>query len=192
MKKIQFILLLVLSVACKAQNSIVPLLECDKVYDHTNPDYYLKDTTNEMNKYEGTWQWIDGNRKFWLTLIKQKHHFNQTGNDNYYEDRLVGYYKYWENGVLIADTSSDNLSKDYGIRVQFGMTCSGQVSSIAFRDYKKFKEFSVYLDILSPTQIKIEMLGKEHITTIQNGLRNPFIGPQDGSTFPMEMVLIKL
>ncbi len=192
MKKIQFTVLIVLSVTLHAQNIIVPLLECDKVYDHTNPNYYLKDTTNEMNKYEGTWKWIDGNREFRLTLIKQKHHFNQTGNDNYYEDRLAGYYKYWENGVLIADTSSDNLSKDYGIKVQFGMICSGQVSSIGFEDYKKFKNFDVYLNILSPTQIKMKMYGTEHIAIIKNGVRIPAIGPQDGSTFPMEMILNKL
>ncbi len=93
---------------------------------------------------------------------------------------------------MIADTSSDDLSKDYEPRVDFTMICSGQISSGTFEDYKKFKNFDVYLNILSPTQMKMKMYGTEHIAIIKNGVRIPAIGPQDGSTFPMEMILTKL
>jgi len=183
-----------LSVQCKAQNNIVALTDCNKQYDHSTGNYYLKDTTNEMNKYEGVWKWISGNREFILTLIKQiKHHNHETGNDNYYKDRLVGYYLYKENGLILADTSSDNLSKDYGIKVQFTLDCHSQISSIAFEDYKKYKDFDVILESLSPTQLKMKMFEREHIITIykETGLQVPAEMPQGGSTFPMEMIFTK-
>ncbi|UOU99793.1 hypothetical protein MUU74_07495 [Chryseobacterium daecheongense] len=195
MKKI-FLLsaIIFLFVQCKAQSNIVALTNCNKEYDHSTGDYYLKDTTNEMDKYEGVWKWTNGNKEFTLTLIKQvKHHFNQYGNDNYFEDRLVGYYQYKENGLLIADTSSDDLSKDYGVKVQFTLDCHSQISSIAFRDYKKYKKFEVILESLSPTQIKMNMYETEHVIMInkKTGTKIPPNDPQGGSTFPMEMILTK-
>ncbi|MGO4707587.1 DUF6705 family protein [Chryseobacterium sp. 2TAF14] len=186
-------ILIFFSVQCKAQNNIIALTNCNKKYDHSTGDYYLKDTTNEMNKYEGVWKWSSGNREFILTLIKQvKHHYRETGNDNYYEDRLVGYYTYKENGTIIADTSSDtNLSTDYGMKVMFILNCHFQIASIAFNDYKKYKEFEVLLENISPTQIKMNMFEREHVITIRNGIQIPAEMPQGGSTFPMEMILTK-
>jgi len=195
MKKI-FLLstLIFLSVQCKAQSNIVALTNCDKQYDHSTGDYYLKDTADKMNKYSGVWKWTSGNREFILTLIKQvKHHYNQYGNNNYYKDRLIGYYQYKENGLLIADTSSDDLSKDYESRVIFNLGCNSHISAISFEDYKKYKNFDVTLENISPTQIKMKMFETEHIITVNKhtGVRNPPNDPQGGSTFPMEMVLTK-
>ncbi|MEC3875530.1 MULTISPECIES: DUF6705 family protein [unclassified Chryseobacterium] len=195
MKKI-FLLstIIFLSVQCKAQNHIINSTDCDSNFDRSSGDYYEKDINNIMNKYTGTWKWTSGNREFILTLIKQvKHHFNQYGNDNYYQDRLVGYYQYKENGIIIADTSSDDLSKDYGVKVQFTLDCYSQISSIRFEDYKKYKSFEVILESLTPTQIKMNMYEREHVITINKhtGVRNPPNDPQGGSTFPMEMILTK-
>ena len=192
MKKIILtIFLVIVTVSCNAQSIIIPLLECNKQYDHINPAYYLKDTTNEMDKYTGTWEWTQGSRIFTITLMKQKNLINDFGNSNYYRDRLVGYYKYWENGVLIADTSSEDLTQDYGISVHFTLNCHNHITSIAFKDYKKFKDFDVMLTSLSSTQIKMKMEGMEHVIMIINGMQSPPNAPLPGSTFPMEMVLTK-
>ncbi|UOU99792.1 hypothetical protein MUU74_07490 [Chryseobacterium daecheongense] len=196
MKKI-FLLstIIFLSVQCKAQSHIVNSIDCDSNFDHSSGDYYRKDMNNIMDNYVGTWKWTSGNKEFILTLIKQvKHHYHETGNDNYYEDRLVGYYQYKENGVIIADTSSDNnLSTDYGMKVMFILDCHSQIASIAFKDYKKYKSFEVVLESLSPTQIKMNMYEREHniIINKKTGERNPPVDPQGGSTFPMEMILTK-
>ncbi len=195
MKKIFLLSVTILVfVQCKAQNNIIALTNCNKVFDRSTGDYYLKDTTNEMDKYAGTWKWSSGNREFTLTLIKQiKHHFNQYGNNNYYEDRLIGYYQYKENSILIADTSSDDLSKDYDSRVIFDLRCNSHISSISFEDHKKYKKFDVVLKSLSSTQIKMNMYGTEHVIMINKntGVRTPSNDPQGGSTFPMEMILTK-
>ncbi|MBB4805953.1 hypothetical protein HNP38_001225 [Chryseobacterium defluvii] len=195
MKKIFLLATIIfLFVQCKAQNHIVNLTDCDSYFDRSSGDYYNKDLNNVLDKYAGTWKWTNGNREFTLTLTKQvKHHFNQYGNDDYYEDRLVGYYKYKENGLIIADTSSDDLSKDYGLNVHFILNCHSQISAIRFQDYKKYKNFDVILESLSPTQVKMNMYETEHVITINKntGVRNPPNDPQGGSTFPMEMILTK-
>lgn len=56
---------------------------------------------------------------------------------NYYKDRLVGYYIYKENGVVIADTSGDDLQSDFRISVYFGISCSSKVNTGVFTDVKK-------------------------------------------------------
>ena len=130
-----------LSIHCTGQTNIIDLIDrCNHTpIDHKSGNTYLKDTTNEIDKYTGTWKWTSGNREFTLTLIKQvKYHYNQR-NNNYYEDRLMGYYQYRENGVLIADTSSDDLSQDYGAKVHFGLNCHSQITSLSFDDYLKKK-----------------------------------------------------
>ncbi|MFN4365266.1 DUF6705 family protein [Chryseobacterium hispalense] len=178
-----------LSLNCTAQTQIVALNDCNKQYDYKSGDAYLKDTTNEIDKYTGTWKWTSGNREFTLTLIKQiKYHYNQGGGDNYYRDRLMGYYQYRENGVLIADTSSDDLSQDYGAKVHFGLNCHSQMVSISFNDYLKKKNYEVELKKLSPTQM--EFKGRMHEGSIFVP-RNGTVTIPGGHTFPLEMVLTK-
>ncbi len=196
MKKIFLLSAIILVfVQCKAQSHIVNSTDCDSYFDRSSGDYYEKDLNGLLDKYIGTWKWISGNKEFTLTLIKQvKHHYHETGNDNYYKDRIVGYYTYKENGILIADTSSDNnLSTDYGMKVMFILDCYSQLSSIAFNDYKKYKNFEVILESLSSTQIKMNMYEREHVIMINKntGVRTPSNDPQGGSTFPMEMILTK-
>ncbi|KFE99953.1 hypothetical protein IX39_04715 [Chryseobacterium formosense] len=196
MKKI-FLLstIIFLSVQCKAQSHIVNSTDCDSYFDRSSGDYYRKDLNNIMDNYVGTWKWTSGNKEFLLTLIKQvKHHYHEIGNNDYYRDRLVGYYIYKENGIIIADTSSDNnLSSDYGMKVMFILNCHSQIASIAFEDYKKYKSFEVILESLSSTQIKMNMYEREHSIIIykKTGVQVPAEMPQGGSTFPMEMILTK-
>lgn len=143
-----------------------------------------------MNQYEGTWKWNQGNKEFTLTLIKQKHHYNQYGGNNYYRDRLVGYYKYKENGVVVADTSSDDLNKDFDPKVIFNLNCHSRIVSLSFEDYKKNKEYDVYLEKLSPTQIKFE--GQEEgDVLVSRSTPGTYAPIYPGNTFPLNMVLTK-
>ncbi|MFC7348987.1 DUF6705 family protein [Chryseobacterium zhengzhouense] len=190
MKYLVSILMLVFIVQCKAQNQIVSLTDCDSYFNKFSGDYYQKDINNILNQYEGTWKWVQGNKELILTLIKQKHHYTQYANYNYFEDRLVGYYQYKENGVLIADTSSDNLNKDYSPKVIFNLNCYSRIVSLSFEDYKKNKEYSVILEKLSDTQIKFTGKEKGDVLVSRSGPGNyaPIYG---GNTFPLNMVLTK-
>ncbi|MCX8526234.1 hypothetical protein OF897_20160 [Chryseobacterium formosus] len=123
-----------------------------------------------------------------LVLIKQtKHHYNER-TFNYFEDRLVGYYIYKENGAVIADTSGDNLQKDFGIAVSFDISCDSTVDTGFFVDRKKEKIITVGLEILSPTQMKFRGKIDQH---------SSYVSPKrprtlyTGSTFPLDMVFTK-
>ncbi len=190
MKKI-FFLLILFSLQCTAQSNIVPLTECNKIYNHADGSAYFKDTNNEMDKYVGTWKWAQGNKEFILTLIKQiKHHYHQTGNDNYYEDRLIGYYQVKENGNIIADTAADNLSNDFGAKVMFTLICDNIIQSISFNDYLKGGvKFDAILEKLSPTQMKFKAKLSADAYTEPNPGEIVYYGT--GSTFPLDVVLTK-
>jgi len=190
MKYLLFILTLTLSLQCTAQTQIINLTDCDSYINESSGDYYRKDVNNILNQYEGIWKWTQGNREFILTLIKQKHHYTQYANDNYYEDRLVGHYQYKENGILIADTSSDNLNKDYSPKVIFNLTCHSNITSLSFNDYKKNKEYDVFLEKISPTQIKFT--GKEEgDVLVSRSAPGTYAPIYPGNTFPLKMVLTK-
>ena len=83
--------------SCKAQSPIVPL----DTRIHETPDgSYLKDLNNELNKFVGTWKYENGNTSLILTFKK----VNQRYNGEWYEDILVGEYKYVVNGVEIFNS----------------------------------------------------------------------------------------
>jgi len=53
-------------------------------------------------KYEGTWEYEDGNTSFTITLEKKEMVYYETFNE--YNDILCGEYSYIENGVTIVNT----------------------------------------------------------------------------------------
>ncbi|CAD7802176.1 hypothetical protein CHRY9390_00890 [Chryseobacterium aquaeductus] len=187
MNKIALIIILIFSISCKSQTNIIEIQNrCNVDYSDTDGNTYLKDISNIITPFVGVWKWASGNREMTLTLIKQTNYHITSGIFNFYEDRLVGYYVYKENGVTIVDTSGDNLSQYY-VRVLFGINCNGSVSSDVFKDVAKDKNFSVKLEKLSSTQMKFT--GKVFEGTYQIG-RTPTT-VYLGSTFPLEMVFTK-
>ena len=95
-KLILFITIISL-LSCKAQ--IAPLYKADP--DLPEGTYY-KDLNNDLNKFEGTWKWENGNNSFTIVLEKKLQVYDDTSN--FYEDMLIGEYKYVENGVEIVNS----------------------------------------------------------------------------------------
>ena len=98
MKNLIYIFLMMLAASCKAQTTY-PLSSFQP--KHLKNNNYLKDTQNIYNNYAGTWQWTDGNSTF--TIILEKVEYWKTPNGNYYEDLILGGYKYVKNGNLVVD-----------------------------------------------------------------------------------------
>ena len=191
MKKIIFITIVtVTALSCKAQSTVIDLVDrCNHTLYKYSGNLYLKDVNNLYAPYVGTWNWTEGNREFVLTLIKQtKYHYN-VGNFNYFEDRIVGYYVYKENGVVLASTANDNLNKE-GVNVNFDLDCYAKLSSTRMQDVLKNKNYDGWIELLSPTSIKFHFKEEGHIRIQREGY--PAIAPQyGGNTFPLDMVLIK-
>lgn len=190
MNKIILLLITVFTLSCKGQTNIIDIPDrCNHLpLQRKNGSLYLKDVTNIYAPYVGTWKWSSGNKEMTLVLMKQtKFHYTQR-NYNYYEDRLVGYYIYKESGVIIADTSGDNLQSDFGIDVFFDITCESTINTAMFIDVKKEKMISVGLEILSPTQMKFTGEIDQHSSYVSPTKPRTLY---TGSTFPLDMVFTK-
>jgi len=98
---------LIITASCKSQVINIK----DKNGTRQNGAYY-KDVDNELNQFEGTYQYVNGNDE--LTIVFKKHvHFYLTP---YAEDLLLGEIKYKKNGLVLFDNLSkinDNLTNKY-------------------------------------------------------------------------------
>lgn len=101
MKHILSILLVTFGLLnCKAQSPIISLEDWDG--DEQKNAYY-KDISNELKNYEGTWLYTNGNTSLKIILVKSVMFYN----GEYYEDLLIGGYKYVESGTEKINTLSD-------------------------------------------------------------------------------------
>ncbi|TYB69080.1 hypothetical protein ES677_14590 [Bizionia gelidisalsuginis] len=111
MRNIILIALIGITFTCKAQNPIISIH--DKNAEITT-DSYLKDINNDLDKFVGTWLYTNGTTSLTIKFEKKE----QVYNDDWYEDLLVGEYKYIENGVqkvntLIDFDNTDDLDSVY-------------------------------------------------------------------------------
>lgn len=97
MKNIIILLLIINLYNCKAQSLIHPL--ADRNVPENLNNVYFKDVDNDLNQFVGTWMFQDGNTS--LTIVLEK--LTQFFNGSWYEDMLIGEYKYVENGIEIVN-----------------------------------------------------------------------------------------
>ena len=127
MKNIFLILITIVTISCKAQT--VPL---NTYYDDTNIGAYFKDTYDEMNRYTGTWQFTNANDTLTIVIQKKTHVYD---GEEYYEDLLIGEYRYVSNGIEIVNTlpllsnfsiigREHNISGKYQIGKNIYLACS--------------------------------------------------------------------
>jgi hypothetical protein len=176
--------------SCKAQSNTINITEhCNNTtLSRSDGELYLKDINNLYTPYVGTWKWTEGNREFTLTLIKQtRYHYNLRTN-NYYQDRIVGYYIYKENNVEIINTSNNDLSS-FSPNVDYSLNCYSILTG-KIHDTPKNKGYDSWFEIISPTQIRFKGKEGENLRYIKQGVRNlPTV--YSGNSFPLEMVLTK-
>ncbi|SEA75548.1 DUF6705 family protein [Psychroflexus halocasei] len=94
--------------------------------DTENGAYYHKDINDYMQPYIGTWQYIDDNTEFRITLTKvEMYHVTfPEYNIDYYKDGLRIQYQKYENGILtynsIVRQNPTGIIKEYGkLRMSF-------------------------------------------------------------------------
>lgn len=150
MKSKLIILITIISILnCKAQSIIVPIGSGDD-FEKT-PNYYIKDVTNEFNKFEGTWKYTNNNYEITFKLKKEEHY--QTSPDSNYMDLLVGEYQYIVNGIEVVNT----------LQYFDSPLVSGYNHSIAGRNFKHrlpsycidnsdVAEIKIWLSINHPTE----------------------------------------
>lgn len=102
MKNIILCTLILISVSCKAQIKDIIRTEMAQT------GVYYKDLNNVLDPFVGTYVYTSGSTTFTIELRKMIH---SNVNNVYYEDMLIGAYRYVENGTLNADTF-DNLNNN--------------------------------------------------------------------------------
>ncbi len=113
-----FIALLIF-ISCKAQS---PVFDISQDRGIENPDgAYYKDTQNLLDPFAGTYVYTNGTTSF--TIVLQKKVMSSV-NGRYYEDLIIGEYRYIRNGIELLNTLN-NLNenfpdgRDYNIRGSF-------------------------------------------------------------------------
>ncbi|AWH85615.1 hypothetical protein HYN59_11070 [Flavobacterium album] len=102
MKNTILIISAIFALSCKAQTPVKSLYE-----DNMDiPGAYYKDSFNDLNNFVGTWKYTNGTTSLTITLQKKEMQSFDNGNIQYYEDVLIGEYKYIENGVEKISTLS--------------------------------------------------------------------------------------
>jgi hypothetical protein len=110
MKKIVTLLVIVtLSIGCKAQ----VLDTYETLSSDTPPNAYLKDTQNFQNQFEGTWVYQNGQEYLEVRFIKKEMMLLNPGPNQYYEDVIVGEYKYIDSNGVERVNSLSNLSVNH-------------------------------------------------------------------------------
>ena len=107
MKTKIFIIAILFTINCKSQIKSL----YDDEYGAIVGAYY-KDTYNDFNQFEGTWISDNGNITLLIKLQKKVYQFIDDGYITFYQDILVGEYRYLENGIEKINTLP-NLLIDY-------------------------------------------------------------------------------
>ena len=106
MKNITLLIVLITTLSCRAQSPVIPLS------DHQSDlidNCYHKDIDNDLDPYVGTWVFQNSSSSFTITFQKIVQYFN----GDYYEDMLVGEYKYIDGGVELINTLANTPSDPF-------------------------------------------------------------------------------
>lgn len=130
MKKIILTLSIIITYSCSTAQTVVDMAGERNNSHYKNGDYYIKDINNYMQAYLGTWQYINGNEEFRVTLTKIAMYHENQDNDDYYIDGINISYQKYENGNLIYQ-SPTNIDYPSGIIKEFGKL------RLTFTDYER-------------------------------------------------------
>lgn len=101
MKNTIVLITALLFINCKAQYTAIKPLDGMAAIEN---GIYYKDLNNLLNTFEGTYLYTNGATSF--EIILQKKSLSNV-NNVYYEDILIGAYKYIENGITKVDVLND-------------------------------------------------------------------------------------
>lgn len=153
--------------SCKAQSPIVGL---DALYK-TPKGAYLKDLNNELNKFEGTWKYINGTTELVIVLKKKE----KVKGLKYYRDKLYGEYSYKKNGVIIVNTlpldinTPSNIGGSYIIKNNQFVKCNDctpderRVDLYFYDPERKYLNTDIilrYIQGSNPVQIKVTVYSR--------------------------------
>lgn len=184
MKNILFIICFLAILSCKAQSPIISTVDFDNDDDNQIDlvdGCYLKDVENKFNPFIGTWVWEKGNSR--LEIVFEK--IEMVFDGDYYEDMLVGKYKFVNsngeekhNSLNVSLNNQNVWSYSYYLILGSGYY-TDTTFELQITDMKKNAHCDLFFELTSPT---------EATWRIQRDDGRDQVG---GFTFPTELILTK-
>jgi hypothetical protein len=182
MKQILILITIVFALSCKAQNPIISTVEYDENDNLELTDgCYLKDVENKYNPFIGTWVWEEGTAR--LEIVFEK--IEMVFDGDYYEDMLVGKYKFTNsngeekhNSLNLDITNQNFWSKTYFL-IRGGGYYTDTTFEFRISDLHKNAHCKLFFELISPT---------EATWRVQ---RNDGRNQSGGFTFPTQLTLTK-
>ena len=185
-------ILIITSISCKAQQTYSLTYNGNiNIYQNNN---HVKDFDGILDKFIGTWKWTDStnpNTYLVVQFIKVED-WNPSGINNFYEDKILGNYKYVINGVEITNTlnynSNDVYSNNFPAILSNVAKSPFKDLNISMRDVLKHKTCSASFEILNLTATPLsahwKMRNNEHFD--HGGDHQP-----EEFSIPSDVILIK-
>ena len=142
-------------------------------------------TNNYINKFEGTWQWINGSDTLILRLMKKNETFT-----NYSADVLLGTHKYVKNSVTIEDVlyKFDSIAYNYknsSLMLSWYQNMDTTRVKGSIKDLTKKKNNNLTLEYVPGTPPTLIW----HLKTAEGTFIDPNF--QYGLTMPKDLILTK-
>ena len=151
MKKQIILIIIIIALVilnCKAQTIIYNLETYNP--NQIQDGMYLKDVNNNLDRFIGTWEWIEGNTSF-VIIFEKKEMIDCQPYSNFYVDKIVGRYQYIENGVTISDNLNESFDDlFYPIVGSFNNTDNNNLT-IGFKDIVKQKSGKGHIELDTTT-----------------------------------------
>jgi hypothetical protein len=80
--------------------ALIPVLSCKPQAQILQPNSYV--TNEHLNKFVGTWRWVNGTDTLIVKLAKVRYYYIQPAQSS--ADKLVGCHKYISNGQVIESS----------------------------------------------------------------------------------------
>ena len=184
-------ILIITSISCKAQTTYSLSNYDTSVLKNNN---YIKDFDGILDKFVGTWKWTDStnpNTYFIVQFVKVEHR-NPNNINNFYQDDILGNYKYVVNGVEITNTLNYNSNDIYSNNYPVILSNIGKLPfkdlNINMSDVLKHKTCSASFEILNLTATPLsahwKMRNNEHYD--HGGDHQP-----EEFSIPSDVILIK-
>ena len=100
--------------------------------------YYIKDINNYLDNFTGTWEYINGNEKFQIILVKVTfyHVVHSDLNLDFYEDGIIMQYKKFLNDNLIYESP---IQTNPAFDTKDGISLNGYIE-----DFERLKKTIYY------------------------------------------------
>lgn len=194
MKKITFLIILLLSILVNAQSPIISLQDFDNNSNQPTGTY-IKDLNNYYTPYLGVWKWESGNNSLEIKFEK----ISMVYDGELYFDEIIGKFKYVKDGVILHNSLDFSITNsNYWSYLYYIFKGSGYLENFKiftrFYDIHKKQHLNAFFELINPLTLNNILVTNEikMTTSIITQLDlNDNHDSEVGLNYPAEIILTK-